>query len=833
MAAASAARPCPSASRAARAAPISQANVSVGGTGGGGGDGGKVEITNSGDVTTHSAFSVGLWAHSVGGGGGGGGSADADLMVGDGSGKSYAASVGVGGIGGQGGNGGEVKVDNSGTIVTGMKDGSPDPANGTGSVGILAQSVGGGGGFGGAAKAKISGDEANLQGSLGLGIGGRGNVQGDGGKVDVVNSGAITTGGDDAHAIVAESIGGGGGFGGTGSVGTAGKYSIGGGFGGTGGGGQAIDDGSIGDGGAVTVMNSNTLTTHGRMTYGILAQSIGGGGGAGGVGSTTATGGTSLTAGIGGGGGASGSGGDVKVDNTGKVETFGTASHGIVAESVGGGGGAGGGAAAMGTSDNNIGGALGGTGGTSGGSGDVKVTNFEGAEIHTHGLGAHGILAQSIGGGGGVGGTAEAQSGGSLGISFTIGGGGGSAGDSGHRDPGTGAAIGNAVSVVNAGLIETEMDLSFGILAQSIGGGGGAGGGGINSSSSSTTIGGGLAGGGGAAGRGGNVEVENEATGIIRTHGNDAIGIFAQSVGGGGGVGGAATINCPGDGNNTSLTVAGSGAHGGDAGDVTVTVDGTIETFGERSHGVVAQSIGGGGGYGGSAAANEGTTALAIGGAGGRWRQRRRRDRRPQRQDHHALATILSPSSPSRSAAAAATAGRASGRFDISVPSTARLLPRDKGEGGIVTVTQNEGSDILTIGERSHGIFAQGVAGGGGIGGFGNNAFAGSGGGDGDAKAVETTSMSDVRALGDNAYAIFGQSAAGTGTGAEVTLNVQKVARATGMNSVAVYGESSGNGGPGQRQDQDRIVQATTSSGAATERMAPACCSLAGTNNTC
>ena len=404
-----------------------KANVAVGGSAGGGGNGGEASATNSGNITTHRSFSYGIWVHSVGGGGGGGGSADADLIVGDGAGKTYAGSVGVGGTGGQGGNGGKVTVDNSGTIITGMLNPTtPDAANGFGSVGILAQSVGGGGGTGGASKSAVSG---GVEGALGLSIGGNGNASGDGGTVQVTNSGAVTTGGDGAHAIAAQSIGGGGGMGGTASAGTDGRYEIGGGFGGAGGGGH-------GTGGSVTVASGNKLTTFGREAYGILAQSIGGGGGAGGLGSTNGgSGEVGVSASIGGQGGSSGDGGDVTVTNNGQVETGGLLSHGIVAQSIGGGGGAGGGSSANGQSDNTIGGSLAGGGGDLRNSGNVKVINAVDASIKTCGIGAYGILAQSIGGGGGAGGTAAATTAGSLGIGLSLGGTGGAGGNSGNCDP--------------------------------------------------------------------------------------------------------------------------------------------------------------------------------------------------------------------------------------------------------------------------------------------------------------------------------------------------------------------------------------------------------------
>ena len=87
-------------------------------------------MRNTGNLTTNGDFSNGILAQSVGGGGGNGGVAVA---------AGAFAAVGVGGSGGAGGAGGEVDVDNRANIRTA----------GAQSHGILAQSVGGGGGNGG------------------------------------------------------------------------------------------------------------------------------------------------------------------------------------------------------------------------------------------------------------------------------------------------------------------------------------------------------------------------------------------------------------------------------------------------------------------------------------------------------------------------------------------------------------------------------------------------------------------------------------------------------------------------------------------------------------
>ena len=90
---------------------------------------------------------------------------------------------------------------------------------------------------------------------------------------------------------------------------------------------------------------------------------------------------------------------------------------------------------------------------------------------------------------------------------------------------------------------------------------------------------------GAAGGNGGVVNVTNEAT--IQTYGGNARGIYAQSIGGGGGDGGNA---------GGFVGVGGEGSGTSDGGDVTVTNHGLIETEGYRSHAIFAESVGGGGG---------------------------------------------------------------------------------------------------------------------------------------------------------------------------------------------------------------------------------------------
>ena len=87
---------------------------------------------------------------------------------------------------------------------------------------------------------------------------------------------------------------------------------------------------------------------------------------------------------------------------------------------------------------------------------------------------------------------------------------------------------------------------------------------------------------GGAGGNGGDVTVVS--AGNIITHGTGAYGIFAQSVGGGGGLAGDL---------GNGLSFAGSVGGAGSAGDVHIIHTGNITTYGDDADGIFAQSAGG------------------------------------------------------------------------------------------------------------------------------------------------------------------------------------------------------------------------------------------------
>jgi hypothetical protein len=567
-----------------------------GGSGGGESFGADVTVNNFGTIETQHSDSYGILAQSIGGGGGDGGGAGGWFTV--------------GGRGGSGGGSGVVEVNDSGTVKT----------SGDRSTAIFAQSIGGGGGNGG--------DAVSFAETLSVAIGGNGGLGGDGHNVEVTTEGSdIDTGGDDAHGIHAQSIGGGGGNGGLAIAGTMPSGSpinvsvALGGAGGTG--------GDAGETVKVTTSADTTIDTAGARSHGIAAQSIGGGGGNGGTSLAGSVGsGLSVAVSIGGSGGAAGNAKTVIVDNSATITTLGDLSAGIFTQSVGGGGGSGGFSGSLAVGGLGVGVSIGGDGSAGGLGGKIDVDNF--GMISTFGHNAAGIFAQSIGGSGGNGGSALALSGGlggnnSAGIfAQSIGGSGGSGGDSirvgvgaisaavGVGGSGGAGGIGGDVIVGNTGYIETNGVISDGVFAQSIGGSGGSGGSAttgtivfpveikdieIPAISANVAVGGRGAGGGQA----GKVTVNN--SGQIITNNFMANGVFAQSVGGSGGRGGHATnISLSLDATFTGkVSVGGSGGQGGTGNTVTVDNSGLIHTYGDFSSGVFAQSIGGGGGFGGNA----------------------------------------------------------------------------------------------------------------------------------------------------------------------------------------------------------------------------------------
>lgn len=616
-------------------APILSTSVSMGGNGASGGNGGAITINLAAgsSVTTGTrntsgtelvdgagTHSVAVLAQSVGGGGGNGGSAGSSSVT-YGDGVSFAASVAIGGTGGTGGDGGRVSGTADGELTT--HDANSD--------GIVLQSIGGGGGNGGGAHSyslSVGSDADSISASVA--IGGHGGHGGNGETVTLGSAGTIRTEGDNSEGIVLQSIGGGGGNGGSALAFSAG-VSIGptlnasvaiGGSGGTGGVGRAV-----------TFTGSGQVTTRGRNSIGVLAQSVGGGGGNGGSASTVSVSASTqqsitLGASVGGAGGSGGHGEAVTVKGVGAVTTSGENSIGVLAQSVGGGGGNGGNASAVtlsasaeGTFSAPV--SVGGHGGGGGNGGAVSLTS-KGGRVITSGANSAGMLFQSIGGGGGNAGTAMSVNASitagpnakSITTPVSVGGKGGPGGTAGKVD------------ITSATWIETGGDTSSGLIAQSIAGGGGNGGAALTGNVTITdeargSLGGGTAvgGGGGSGHKGGTVDLAS--SGAISTRGDISHAIVVQSVGGGGGNGGSAstltfTLSAPADLEKKNTTVnletaiGGSGGGGNHGGTVSATNTAAISTAGDHSSGMLIQSVGGGGGAGGNVASLSGAAGKSV-----------------------------------------------------------------------------------------------------------------------------------------------------------------------------------------------------------------------------
>src|SRR5690606_38050967 len=100
-----------------------------------------------------------------------------------------------------------------------------------------------------------------------------------------------------------------------------------------------------------------------------------------------------------------------------------------------------------------------------------------------------------------------------------------------------------------------------------------------------------------AGGNGGTINVSTEL--YLNTFGDRAMGVVAQSIGGGGG----SATSGPADGlGSVTLGSTQAGDVPATGGKVMLDLRGTLATRGAGAHGVVAQSIGGGGGIAGDTA---------------------------------------------------------------------------------------------------------------------------------------------------------------------------------------------------------------------------------------
>jgi len=720
-------------------------SASVGGNGGAGGTADTVGILNSGVVSTYGHSSQGILAQSIAGGGGNAGFGNAAQQSISPSENSFQAAVSVGGAGSSGGSGGTVAINNSGFIRT----------LGSGSVGVIGQSISGGGGNGGSAGAQ--GNSTGITSTVAVGGNGGGGAVG--GSVNILNTGTILTGGLLSICPTA--------------------------------------------GCTTNTLNQNTNAiniTLGGDSRGIVAQSVGGGGGSGGsadpnatlvpaLGSMIASAGNTaigyhevyhwagkinsssesdsenpvplsfnLTAGVGGSGGVGGNGGNVTVANAGLISTFGARADAILAQSVGGGGGIGGEAGTgvafslngninfrtpVPTFSANIN--VGGIGGSTGNGGVVSVYQNSSGSITTYGYQSNGVLAQSVGGGGGVAadgsavnpylltGGSTTQSALSLGSLST-----------GSTASGTGnsVSIGTGAAAPFSGSITTLGDASAGILAQSIGGAGGIASGGctntfINGTTNQSLC---LANqnstqtapavvntgnaqyaiyvyaSGNSSSNGGDVQYYGDVT--IRTSGTGSIGMLLQSVGGGGGVTLAQSANI------SAVGLPAVNQSFSSSGNVTMnlTAGGSITTSGAGAWGALLQSVAGGGGV-------LGDTSLSFTG------------------DNNGVPEA-----------------------NTIIDGTSVASHTNTG-----TITAYVGGNIQTTGTNAHALFLQTVAGGGGI-----------AGGPGSTPASTTASPLLMIGIGGSSSL----PSVGTSGGIYVTQYSGSTISATGTGSVGIFAQS-------------------------------------------
>ncbi len=379
---------------------------------------GKVTVNSNGTIGAGGRNGVGISNPAIGGGGG---TIDIDLDIvalRDPTVTDPQAPVGVrlalGGLGGADNDGGDITGSHAGSVTT----------NGDGAAGALAQSIGGGGGRG---IIDVTAELASFFAGASVTLGADGTTGASGGTIQRGMTGAISTTGKFAPGAIVQSIGGGGGSAiveialGTGATAAAPSVldidATAPGTGPSAGlapqsqraladwlAGAAADplaaapppapptavtlgaNGGAGlDGGTVTLAYAGGFTTLGDYSPALVVQSIGAGGG-----EVRLTGGSANVT-LGGSGGASGNGGSVTVSNNGAVQTAGNHAHGVFLQSIGGGGGA-----VLGAVDSA---SIAFNPGNTGNGGAIRFDQT--GNIAVLGANSIGVVAQSLGGGGG------------------------------------------------------------------------------------------------------------------------------------------------------------------------------------------------------------------------------------------------------------------------------------------------------------------------------------------------------------------------------------------------------------------------------------------------
>ncbi|MBL4801259.1 MAG: autotransporter outer membrane beta-barrel domain-containing protein, partial [Emcibacter sp.] len=733
-------------------------------------------------------------------------------------------SIGLGGTGGTGGTGGSVNVNNmrdangtAGVIITA----------GTGAHGILAMSIGGGGGTGSTvitSNVSLKAGNKSPTNSLAFSLGGNGGTGGTGGEVTVTNDIRIATYGQKSHGIIAQSIGGGGGNGGMSlsgymvfgnNVDSTNAIAIA--IGGTGGSGNTSRN--------VTVTNSGEIEVFGNGSYGVFAQSVGGGGGNGAFALAlssdllsnpkTNPGPMFMNFGLGGAGGDGADSGDVIVNHTGSITAHGDDSYGIFAQSVAGGGGTVGFAISspvwMATNAV-VPLILGSRAGGSGTAGNVTV-NTEG-NITMLGNNSHAYLAQSVNGGGGNA---------NLFLDFSQ----------------TARALG-----------EDSVDIDDG--SDQNGGGSGE-----------------------LAYIQAKIELGAKATGItaagdfIATHtgnlitlGKNAFGSSTQSVGGGGGNANVDVAINEDAQAELDLLIGSQDTHNSGGGDITYQRTGDVGTTGDNSKGTSVQSIGGGGGdmiiavrivpdtpeTSNTSGAQSAQVTSQVSGKTTQSVHKSQTTAKVAQDFEQTLVTAPSSINDSNASTLLAMGADSSlnnnggaiildftgdtqtlgdrapgmiiqsiggGGGDVRLSGIENLSATFGGTGGTTgnggNITLNNTGDILTTGTLSHGMVLQTIGGGGGtvltdlapenIGISTRSDNSGSG---GDITFAQT---GDITASGDRSIALLAQSlgggggildrvfmnsAGGAGTSGNITLNIDGSMIATGTQGVAVFAQSIG-----------------------------------------
>lgn len=315
----------------------------------------SVSVNSSGAIITNGALADGILAQSIGGGGG-------SLGIS----HERVAATGLAYLSATLGSPTQPSDTTAGAVNVTVNSGSDINTYGFGSSAVTAQSIGNGGGL---LAYLVSSNTAPIasQSSGDVQLGSNTLYHGYGGDVSILFNTGANTWGNHAPALIAQSIGNGGGrVVGSDQI-TLNTYL-----------GASLYGGY---GGNVTVTSHGPIGINGQYSPAIIAQSIGGGGGfvSQSIGTVTF-------------GGAShwhGNGGDVTVTNNAAIYTYADLSPGIVAMSIGGGGFAITSGAQTINANNGVG-------------DSEKVTVNVNNSITTSGIASHGVIAMSLAGSGGL-----------------------------------------------------------------------------------------------------------------------------------------------------------------------------------------------------------------------------------------------------------------------------------------------------------------------------------------------------------------------------------------------------------------------------------------------